>query len=116
MTTDTKQASKAEDDEEQSFLPTLLAGAGILAVAALLIFWPSDDAAKTGKDGSRDKDARCWIGDQNGKNTTFRNSGQKYALTPGSYTLTGWRQKGSYSPVNFDLKAGEEKTLYLKAR
>lgn len=54
MTTETSKASDApRDDEEQSFLPTVLAGAGILAVAALLIFWPSDDAEKggSGKDG-----------------------------------------------------------------
>jgi len=52
--TDTEQGSKkAADEEEQSFLPTVLAGAGILAVAALLIFWPSDDDAKKGAaDGS----------------------------------------------------------------
>lgn len=56
MTTETKKASDAprSDDEEQSFLPTVLAGAGILAVAALLIFWPSDDDAK-GKDGQDGK-------------------------------------------------------------
>lgn len=43
MTTDTQKASEAEKDEEQSILPTVLAGLGILAVAALLIFWPSGD-------------------------------------------------------------------------
>ena len=53
MTTESKKASdaptaKPADEEEQSFLPTVLAGAGILAVAALLIFWPSDDPAKDG--------------------------------------------------------------------
>ncbi|MCX4242827.1 hypothetical protein [Paraliomyxa miuraensis] len=47
MTTETKKASEATPaDEEQSALPTILAGAGILAVAALLIFWPSGDDAK----------------------------------------------------------------------
>ncbi|MCA9704410.1 MAG: hypothetical protein KDK70_01020 [Myxococcales bacterium] len=52
MTTDTPKASQSEK-EEQSFLPTLLAGAGILAVAALLIFWPSDD--DQGKEGARNR-------------------------------------------------------------
>lgn len=53
MTTETQKASDAPraEDEEQSFLPTVLVGAGILAVAALLIFWPSDDDAKGSKDG-----------------------------------------------------------------
>ena len=57
MTTETKQGSEAasRDDEEQSVLPTVLAGAGILAVAALLIFWPSDDEAKAGAGGAKDK-------------------------------------------------------------
>jgi len=48
MTTETQQAPEAQSEEEQSFLPTVLVGAGILAVAALLIFWPSDDAARGG--------------------------------------------------------------------
>jgi hypothetical protein len=52
MTTETpKAADKTPDqakDEEQSLLPTVLAGAGILAVAALLIFWPSDDGKGKG--------------------------------------------------------------------
>ncbi len=54
MTTDTDKAPPAEQDEEQSVLPTVLAGAGILAVAALLIFWPSDDdAGKAGAGGGK---------------------------------------------------------------
>lgn len=67
MTTETKKASETSNDattdaapsaapaakkeEDQSVLPTVLAGAGILAVAALLIFWPSgDDSKGAGKD------------------------------------------------------------------
>lgn len=52
MTTESTKAPEAakNEDEEQSALPTILAGAGILAVAALLIFWPSSDDAE-GKDG-----------------------------------------------------------------
>lgn len=46
MTTETENKA-AGNEQEQSVLPTVLAGAGILAVAALLIFWPSDDDAKT---------------------------------------------------------------------
>jgi hypothetical protein len=54
MTTETEKAPETPNDEEQSFLPTVLAGVGILAVAALLIFWPSDDDSKGGK-ASKDK-------------------------------------------------------------
>ncbi len=52
MTTETPKAietakeTEAQKEEEQSLLPTVLAGAGILAVAALLIFWPSGDGDK----------------------------------------------------------------------
>lgn len=54
MTTETpKAADKTPDkakDDEQSLVPTVLAGAGILAVAALLIFWPSGDDKDKGAD------------------------------------------------------------------
>jgi hypothetical protein len=40
-----------EKDDEQSLLPTVLAGAGILIVAALLIFWPSGDDAGKDREG-----------------------------------------------------------------
>lgn len=52
MTTETpKAADKASEkpkDEEQSLLPTVLAFAGILVVAGVLIFWPSDDKGDAG--------------------------------------------------------------------
>lgn len=48
---ETPKATETQKEEEQSLLPTVLAGAGILAVAALLIFWPSDDGDK-GKGGA----------------------------------------------------------------
>jgi hypothetical protein len=50
MTTETQK------DDEQSLLPTVLAGAGILALAALLIFWPSGDGDEA-KDAERKADA-----------------------------------------------------------
>lgn len=53
MTTETpKAADKASEkpkDEEQSLLPTVLAFAGILVVAGVLIFWPSDDKGDEGE-------------------------------------------------------------------
>ncbi|MDX2250262.1 MAG: hypothetical protein SF052_26000 [Bacteroidia bacterium] len=65
-------------------------------------------------DGSRDKDDRCWISLPDGKAQTFHNSGEKYALTPGKYRLTGWAQKGNYAPVNFEIKVGETKEVILR--
>lgn len=68
MTTETDKGSKAitSEEDEPSFLPTVLAGAGILAVAALLIFWPSDDAAD--RDGAgRSGQAGAAASDRNGK-------------------------------------------------
>lgn len=47
MTTETQK------DDEQSLLPTVLAGAGILALAALLIFWPSGDGDEPKGAGSK---------------------------------------------------------------
>ena len=67
-------------------------------------------------DGSKDKDDRCWIADANGKNSSYRNSGEKYPLTPGKYQLTGWKHKGNYEPVYFEVKAGEEKVVYLRRK
>ena len=57
MTTETSKAAdkspanEPKKEEEQSLLPTVLAFAGILLVAGLLIFWPSgdDDEAKKGE-------------------------------------------------------------------
>ncbi len=66
MTTETQEASKAENEEEQSFLPTVLAGAGILAVAALLIFWPSDDGAKGDAAGGANGKTAAANGSKNG--------------------------------------------------
>ncbi|MEZ4825455.1 MAG: hypothetical protein R3C61_04050 [Bacteroidia bacterium] len=67
-------------------------------------------------DGTRDKDDRCWISLPDGKAQTFHNSGQKYALTPGKYQLTGWSHKGNYSPVVFEIKEGETKEIVLQSQ
>ena len=64
-------------------------------------------------DGSRDADKRCLIerGERHGK---MFNSGKKVPLTPGTYNISGWR--GNYEPVFFDLAAGEEKEIVLRAK
>jgi hypothetical protein len=43
-----------EESSEGGLVPAILAGAGILAVVGLLVFWPSgDDDAKSAKDGDK---------------------------------------------------------------
>jgi hypothetical protein len=53
MTTETPKAAdktpESAKDEDSSLLPTVLAGAAILVVAALLIFWPSGEGEDKGK-------------------------------------------------------------------
>lgn len=50
-------------------MPTILAGIGILAVVALLVFWPSADDKKNGKDGKDGKTAASAQG-RSGKSGT----------------------------------------------
>ncbi len=63
-------ATGGEDEREGGLVPAILAGAGILAVVGLLVFWPSgDDEAKgKGKNG-KDKvaDGRNAAGGAGGK-------------------------------------------------
>jgi len=64
-------------------------------------------------DGSRDADKRCFI-ERGKKHTKPFGSGQKIPLTPGSYTVNGWR--GDYEPVAFDVAEGDDKEIILRAR
>jgi hypothetical protein len=67
-------------------------------------------------DGSRDKDDRCFASTEPGNLHIFRNSGQKYPLTPGRYNVEGWQQKGFYGRIVFEIKEGEEKEIVLRAK
>ncbi|MCI0490474.1 MAG: VWA domain-containing protein [Blastocatellia bacterium] len=67
-------------------------------------------------DGTRDKDDRCFMSKGTGNERIFKNGGKKLPLTPGTYNVTGWSQKGDYDRVVFDIKAGEDKTVVLRAK
>ena len=45
-------------------------------------------------DGTQDKDDRCFIAREGSRNRTYKNSGEKRPLPPGTYTVVGWRHKG----------------------
>ena len=65
-------------------------------------------------DGARDKDKRCFVSSESVKRRAYHNSGQKYALLPGTYTVIGWQ--GEYTPVTFAVKEGEEQEVVLRAK
>ncbi len=67
-------------------------------------------------DGSRDKDARVFVGRSEGRRTTFKVSGKPIPLTSGKYFVKGWRQKGNYEDVTFSVKEGERKQVFLRAK
>jgi len=67
-------------------------------------------------DGTRDKDDRCFIGRGPTQKGVFKNGGQKIPLTPGTYNVMGWRQKGNYDRVVFEIKEGDEKEVILQAK
>lgn len=67
-------------------------------------------------DGSRDKDDRCFVSLASSKSRKYHTSGRQYALTPGTYRLTGWTHKGTYEAVEFEVKVGEEKEVELRKK
>ena len=67
-------------------------------------------------DGTRDKDDRCFIGRGPTQKGLFKNAGQKLPLTPGTYNVTGWAQKGNYERVVFEVKEGKEEEVILRAK
>ncbi len=67
-------------------------------------------------DGSPDKQARCFTSKAGSNTTVFWNSDKLYPLRPGSYTVRGWRQKGDYESVTFEVREGEETEVILKAK
>lgn len=67
-------------------------------------------------DGTRDKDDHCFIGRGPTQKGVFKNAGQKVPLTPGTYNVAGWTQKGNYERVVFEVKEGDDKEVILRAK
>ena len=67
-------------------------------------------------DGSRDKDDRSFVSRTDKNQSIFKMSGEPIPLTAGSYKVSGWRQKGNYETVNFNIAVGETKQVVLRAK
>ncbi len=67
-------------------------------------------------DGSRDKDKRVFLGRGTDRQQITTQSGKKIALIPGTYNAVGWRKKRGYEKVVFEINAGEEKEVVLRAK
>lgn len=67
-------------------------------------------------DGTRDQEDRCFIGRGPSRRGQYKMSGKKHPLTPGMYNVIGWRKKGQYEPVVFEIKEGEDKEVILRAK
>lgn len=65
-------------------------------------------------DGSRDGNKRSFIGRTGTNERHYRQSGDKHPVRPGSYRAVGWG--GTYDEVTFEIAAGEEKEIVLRAR
>jgi len=67
-------------------------------------------------DGSRDKDDRVFLSQARKTQSIFKKSGEAIPLTAGSYKVNGWRQKGNYDAVTFEVAFGENKQIILRAK
>ena len=65
-------------------------------------------------DGSPDADKRCFIGRGTVRNRFYHGSGKPIPLTPGDYSVIGWR--GPYDMVPFAIAEGQEKEIVLRAK
>ena len=63
-------------------------------------------------DGTRDKDKRCFVGRGPTGSGTFKMSGEKHPLLPGTYNVTGWY--GTYDRGVFEIKEGRDNEVILK--
>jgi hypothetical protein len=75
-------------------------------------------------DGTRDKDDRVFVTTKSLNNGivpnyskgVYRGGGVKHPLLPGKYIVDGWRQKGDYNPVEFEIKEGDDIEVVLKGK
>lgn len=65
-------------------------------------------------DGSVDKDKRFFLGSGPTVRGRVKQSGEKIALTPGTYNVAGW--DGVYDLVVLELKSGETREIVLEAK
>ena len=67
-------------------------------------------------DGQPDEDARCFVSRQDSNSTVYWETGNRYPLRPGKYKVAGWRSKGNYETVSFEVKEGEDTEVILRAQ
>lgn len=71
-------------------------------------------------DGTPDTDARVFLTrlgpEPMGERGVYQRGGVPLPLLPGRYRVEGWSQKGSYDPVEFDVRVDEEQTVVLRAK
>ena len=71
-------------------------------------------------DGTPDDDARVFLSRLGpppvGQQGVYQRGGVALPLLPGRYSVAGWRQKGTYDPVEFEVAAGQELTVTLRAQ
>ena len=70
--------------------------------------------------GTRDKADRCFIErlgpEPTSGRSVYKTSGQKIPMLPGRYRVLGWRQKGTYDPVEFEVRLSEEQIVTLREK
>ncbi len=65
-------------------------------------------------DGSQDRTVdRVFVSRGEGKQRIFKRAYEETALLPGSYTVTGWSQRGYSRSFSFDVALGERKQVAL---
>ncbi len=69
-------------------------------------------------DGTPDDDDRCFLTrlgpEPVGERGLYTRGGTPIPLRPGRYSVSGWRQKGTYDPVEFEIQEGEDKVVVLR--
>jgi hypothetical protein len=67
-------------------------------------------------DGTRDDDERCFIGPGPTGSGKYKLTGQRHPLVPGVYNVAGWRYKGEYDTVVFEIEQGKDIEVVLQAK
>ena len=66
--------------------------------------------------GNRVDDKRVFIGRGPDRQSNTMQSGQQIALIPGTYNAKGWPARNNYTPIVFEVKAGETQEVVFKAQ